>query len=333
MRKFIATRIYNCGGTAFSRGALFQIEAEKENLEHLSFCYIDTSGSDLHENIKKEELMLINGLDGAGKDRRVIYPQIVPHVPAILSQFPPEDFNIIFHSAGGGSGSSIGPAIAKKFLDEGKDFVVIMTGSIGSKIEVKNSIGTIQTYRNFAAKAGRNVTAYYRENNRERSRTDVNNDIKSALFLTSLVLSSENKGIDSADLKNLINFDKVVGCTPSLSSFDFHCCDVQLPSHLVPQAVATLFAYGESSADDFEKEESIFEYRADGFLSERRTKEINGEVLRTPINMVVYDGDFQQRVADLEIHLQRFEAISNSRTLTPVSLNVVEADNDDGVVF
>src|SRR5699024_10693360 len=131
----------------------------------------------------------------------------------------------------------------------------------GSKKEVENTIGTIKTNANFAQKYQRPVLMYYRENNASTPRSKVDTDVQSALFFFSLVFSSENKGLDTADLRNLIDYQKVTSFSPELSSFDFHSQSINLPVGLVAQSAVVLFDNAEGSADE-EVNMPILEYRA-----------------------------------------------------------------------
>ena len=304
-RKQIQTAIYSVGGAASKIVSKFEIHANNDELSHLTFNYIDTSASDITEKFDASKLFLIRNMDGGGKDRRVTYEQITPHLPEIFQKFTPKDFNIVVFSASGGSGSSI-----------------------GSKKEVENTIGTIKSAANFANRHQRPLVMYYRENNTATPRSKVDTDVQSALFLFSLLFSSENKGLDTADLRNLIDYHKVTSFKPELSSFDFHCGKISLPDGLVAQSAAVLFSGVEGSADE-EEATPILEYRAEGFLNDKRTKQIGD---KTPLYCVSYTGDFVERVKYLETLKARFEAAELSRKNEVKSVNVTES-TDDGMVF
>lgn len=327
-RKQIQTAIYSVGGAASKLVSKFELHANHDELNHLTFNYIDTSASDITEKFDTSKLFLIRNMDGGGKDRRVTYEQTTPHLPEIFQKFTPKDFNIVVFSASGGSGSSIGPAIVNKLLEEGKHVITIVVGSIGSKKEVENTIGTIMSAANFANRYQRPLMMYYRENNNTTPRSKVDTDVQSALFLFSLLFSSENKGLDTADLRNLIDYHKVTSFKPELSSFDFHCGKISLPDGLVAQSAAVLFAGVEGSADE-EEATPILEYRAEGFLNDKRTKQIGD---KTPLYCVSYTGDFVERVKYLEALKARFEAAELSRKNEVKSVNVTES-TDDGMVF
>lgn len=328
-RKQISTRLIFTGGAATKLGQRFETVASNDGLKHLKFSYVDTSASDLSSAIEPEKLFLVRNMDGGGKDRRMTYQQILPHVPEILQKFPAEDFNIIVHSASGGSGSAIGPALLNKLLEEGKNVVVVCIGSIASKKEVENTIGVIKTNANFAQMHERPVVMYYRENNQTNPRSKVDGDVMSALFMLSLLFSSENNGLDTADLKNLLDYNKVTNFNPELSSFDFFSNEIAIPDGLVAQSAAVLFSNKEGAAD-VEGNLPILEYRAEGFLSAVRTEQLGNAV---PVYGVVYTGDFVERLKDLEAHRARFEAAEASRKNEVKSVPVSKAAKSDGMVF
>lgn len=329
-RKQIQTAIYACGGMGIKRATEFRDQATQDELNHLSHYFIDTSASDINSSINPDDLFIVPGMDGAGKDRKIAYPQIVPHVPAILQKFPAKDFNIVLQSASGGSGSAAGPAIVSKLLEEDKNVILMIVGSVGSKKEVENTLGTIRTYANFSKKFNKPLLTYYRENNASVTRSEIDKLVLAALFMTTLLFSSENNGLDTSDLNNLVNYHRVTSFDPELSSFDFHTGSIELPETLIPQAAAILFAEKEGSTDVAESSNSFLEYRAEGFLNTRRTQQIAD---KAPLYGVVYTGDLVERIKELEAHLARFEAAEKARKSKVVSVASVEADNDDGMVF
>ena len=328
-RRPISTKIYGCGGFAMNILGRFEQTARADNLKHLEVNYIDTSASNIPSGVNPDSVYLFKNMDGGGKDRRMAYTSVIPMIPDVLEKLPAADFNIVVHSASGGSGSSVGPALVSELLRAGKHVVVVQVGSVGSKKEVENTIGTIRSYANISAKSERPVISYYRENNENATRSEVDSQVQSALFMLGLLFSAENEGLDTADLQNLLDYQKVTTFKPELSSFDFHCGQLELPEKLVAQAAAILFAKGESTTDGHENGDVLLEYRAEGFLSETRTAQLSD---RAPIYFVSYTGDFSARIVELEARIKRFETASRAHQTSTLSVGLVSA-GDDGMVF
>lgn len=330
-RKAVNTRIYGCGGLAINLLSRFEQTSVKDGLNHLKFYYVDTSGSNLNAKLKQDSVYLFKDMDGGGKDRRLTYPQIAPFIPDVLEKMPPGDFNIVLHSSSGGSGACIGPALVADLLKSGQHVVVLQVGSVGSKIEVGNTMGAIKSYALISKQANRPVISYYRENNERFNRGSVDEHVLSALFMVSLLFSNENDGLDTADLQNLLDYQKVTSFGPELSSFDFFAGALELPTPLVGQSSASLFSRNDNSTDGHETGSVLMEYRAEGFLSEHRAGQLAD---KAPIHYAVYTGDFTGRLLELGERLKRFETAERGRANAALSVTVkAEEVNDSGMVY
>ena len=207
-RKHIGARIYAIGGFGIKTVSSFLANTDPRSVQHVDFSFLDTSGSDLSAGLKPEEVYLFRNMDGGGKDPRNTYKQVLPYLDDLLEKHAPADFNIVVHSSSGGSGSSVGRALVSRLLKDGQNVVVLQVGSVASKKEVENTIGTIKSYATFSNMYQRPVVSYYRENNESTPRRLVDDHIRSALYLLTLIFSAENRGLDIADLTNLLDYNK-----------------------------------------------------------------------------------------------------------------------------
>ena len=94
-------RIYGAGGCGINIAANFK-SSGKENEPGHSFplpVFIDTSRSNLPENLSDEDVALIEDLDGSGKVRRENSEVISRNIKNIMQKFPPGDFNVVVFSA------------------------------------------------------------------------------------------------------------------------------------------------------------------------------------------------------------------------------------------
>lgn len=324
-RKHISARIYAIGGFGIKTVSSFLASTDPRSVQHVDFSFLDTSGSDLSAGLKPEEVYLFRNMDGGGKDPRNTYKQVLPYLDDLLEKHAPADFNIVVHSSSGGSGSSVGRALVSRLLKDGENVVVLQVGSVASKKEVENTIGTIKSYATFSSMYQRPVVSYYRENNESTSRRLVDDHIRSALYLLTLIFSAENRGLDTADLTNLLDYNKVTSFEPCLTNIDFFHNEVKLPESLIPQAMVCLFG-------DEEPEHSKIvpvEYLTDGFLSEERIAAFGKNL---PVYGVLFSGDFAARLEQLEERLKVFQNAERTRSMQIKNVEVV-ADADDGMVF
>lgn len=217
-------KIFACGGSAIN------IVAELENLRtstepgfaNLVPCYIDTSRSNLaSKRIADEHVYLFEGTDGSGKVRSTNYEAIVKNALAILQKFKPSAFNIILHSGGGGSGSTIGPVLASELKARGERVIVIVVGSTDTRIEIENTLKTLKSYESIAMMRKSPVVMHYVENSKTNSRFAVNSQVKHAISLLLGLFSGQNAELDTADLSNWLEYLGFSGGSAQLSSLNF----------------------------------------------------------------------------------------------------------------
>ena len=195
--------VYACGGTAINISKLIQLEDVQINL-------LDSSDSNLAGSTSKN-VFLLEKIDGAGKDRRVIYdyfknqPEVVEE---ILVRFKPsEQLNVVLCSITGGTGSMMGAYIAKELAKQGKNFVVVAINQHQSAKELENGLNSLKTYQGMFSKLEHSVSMYYIEN-----RTRAESDREAVLFINlmaMLVDRSITQEFDTSDLRSFLQFEQV----------------------------------------------------------------------------------------------------------------------------
>lgn len=212
--------IYACGGTGIEIMRKFQkIERMPGNVQaELRVVNVDTSDSNVDRN--GENTFVIEGMNGSGKVRITNAQPIIDAVPMILEEYTPGDFSVVIHSSGGGSGSVAGPFLVKELLNRGKHVVVMMVGAVGSVIELENSEKSFQTYAAFSQETGRTIPMFYLENDNGMTRAEVDTTFHSYLNWLSVVFSGMNKHLDTQDLANFLDIEKVTSFEPDLVLLD-----------------------------------------------------------------------------------------------------------------
>ena len=329
-------QIYAAGGFAMNVVSKFEQSLDPEIAEKLAVRYIDTSTANMTGDVDPANIYIYkksgdvsSQMGGGGKDRRSTYAAIAPHIPEIMKKYPPRDFNIVVHSCSGASGATVGPAIVGELLDRGAPVMVIQVGSQGSRKEIENTLGTVQSYANLSRGKKKPIVAYYRENNPHTTFGDVDADVTSALFMTTLLFSDENPGMDKADLINLLNYPSVTTFKPELSGLEFFRDAVDVPDHVVPQAQAMLI--GDLEAADISGTASNIkvEYTADAKLGEKNQSRVPGV---NAVFALVYTGDYVTIVQRLTRELEIYKEEERNRS-SAMSLVGSEAVGEDFMSF
>lgn len=235
--------VYSCGGGGTNIVA--ELEAARAEqptgFAQLQPCYIDTSRSNLiNKQLPEESVYLFENADGSGKVRASNYEEIAKNCKSILLKFKPSAFNLVVHTASGGSGSVIGPVLVSELKARGHQVVVILIGSTDTRIEIENTIKTLKSYESIAVKRGNPVVVHYVENSKTLPRQEANKQAKRAISLLMGLFSGQNEELDSADLKNWLEYTNVSASEPRMASLSFVCAPEELEHAGTVVSVATL---------------------------------------------------------------------------------------------
>lgn len=209
-------RLYACGGSGINIVSGIDVQAMSKELD-IFVSFIDVSKSNI-ENVKvpinPANCYLFSGenLDGSGKLRPENHKIIEAHIPEILLQHKPCDYNIIVSGAGGGSGSVIGPEIHSALLARDEWVMSFVVGSIASGKELVNTIGTLNSYRGISQLRKKVTLVGYYQNSADLKKTDVDNHISREITALVTLFSMScigTTGLDTADLYHWLNYDRV----------------------------------------------------------------------------------------------------------------------------
>lgn len=200
--------IYACGGCGVNIAKMIKdIDAE--------INYIDTSVSNL-KSVNSPNVFLVEGMDGAGKDRSVAYHNFKDISGDVLLKYKPsEQLNIVISSLSGGSGSILAPMVASKLLEQGRSVIVIGVNSKHSIVELRNTVNTLKTYKATSSNAAKPISMYYIENT---SRVEADRQALHFVNLLSLLTDKKvTEEFDNSDLKSFLYYDKVTANEPTLA--------------------------------------------------------------------------------------------------------------------
>jgi hypothetical protein len=288
------------------------------------YYFIDTSKSNLEDNFPKDQIYLVDGLDGSGKKRDSNYDTLSECSKDILLKFKPENINVIIHSASGGSGSVIGPIIVSEMLARKESVIVLLVGGTASRIEAKNTLNTLKSYEMISQKRDMPVVTCYKENTLSRPRGHVDSEMTTTIVLLSSIFSEDNKEIDKSDLRNFLTFNVVTSHTSQLALLNFFSQNIELDKgeHLLSLLTLT---------DTTVSSDIVIpvEYQTVGYISESTKNSID---IAIPIHAGIISGYFNNIVTLLENKLKVFDEHRN----TLVEKRIVDENTkstNDGLVF
>lgn len=327
-------RLYACGGGGINMGHKIDhiSQTSLESFATLDVVYLDTSKSNLHSDISAESVYLIKNpqdqeKDGSGQERATNYEDISAQTRGILQQFKPADLNIILSTAGGGSGSVIGPSLVSELLDKDCPTIVICIGDDSTRKFAKNSLNTLKSYEKISAIRNKPVSMLFVKNGPEMSRSEV--DVRVQHLVTSLCLlfSRRNRELDNRDLYNWLNYQIPTSYRPGLTA-------LTLVSDLNPQnltklgnliSIATLATTESDTALPIRPEVQFV-----GFMDEASAKVLE---VTAPIHFVISDGLIGQAAAGFDKVLKEVDEQSAARITNRSIVSSADQATSSGLVL
>lgn len=235
-------RFIGCGGCGTNLVAPFNRSRNKEvpGFATVQTCFIDTSRSNLDESIPDQDIFLFEGTNGSGKVQSANYEVIAERRLEILNKFKLADMNVFVHGGSGGSGATIAQVLLNEALQRGANAIVVCVGNTSSRIEVQNTIETLERYEAMVERRQRPVNVYYRENSPTTPRGEVDKDVHSFLVMASILFSGQNRELDNEDVKNFLDYNQVTSFQPMLSGLEVLNNSSQLRPNEVVCTMATL---------------------------------------------------------------------------------------------
>ncbi len=293
--------VYACGGMGVNVGKLIEDQvkaktAEGDNTKYANIVvnYIDTSEANTAFRGVKENLYLFEGMDGSGSMREKNIEVIAQSARDILLKHPPGDINMVIHSAGGGSGSTIGPMLASRLLAD-KKLVFCCTSQVGGMVtHLENTVDVLNNYEDIP-KARRRFLPMLLCNNSVESESNVNNTIANAVQMLAILFSGSIERLDTADLDHWVNIDKITDHQPSVVLFDIVSDLKSIPKDSNVHSVISLV---DNIDTKFEFGRAI-EYQKVGIMSGGDNDEFKGKA----IHFVLIDGPVQAAYAARKLEL------------------------------
>ena len=209
--------VYCCGGAGVNIGTSMYTyhNNEIDGFSKLQLKFIDTSVANLRgSSIEDEDCFIIegrgDGRDGSGGIRAENVNRIKEKLPALLVAMPPAKYNIVIFSGSGGSGSTIGPTLISRLLEEDCVVVGMVVSDATSVLYSNNSVNTLKSLTGVVGKHdGRSLPIYSYVNKPGMNELDINKRVVADLGLLSILFSEEIKRLDYADIYNWANQERV----------------------------------------------------------------------------------------------------------------------------
>lgn len=243
--------VYGCGGFGVNITKTFEKDAGNDIPGHaiVTPYYVDTSRSNLESDIDDSRIFILQGVDGSGKVRKTNHPAIAENVRLLLKQFQPAEFNIVVFSSSGGSGSVFGPLLISELQKRGVPVVGIVVGSDESVITANNTLNTIKSLENIAIRNGVPTVMYYEHNRPGQKQSDVDARCTGVIGRLSTLVSRENHGLDTKDIRNWADYTQSTDVEPRLARLHVYSTNEDAEAALTqPISLASLYESKDSVA-------------------------------------------------------------------------------------
>jgi hypothetical protein len=281
-------------------------EAKDDSAADINITYVDTSRSNMRDDISPNFVYLVDGLDGSGKIRRENHAEIAKRTRDIIQKHPALDLNIVIHSAAGGSGSVLGPSIVSELLEKQAPTVVLMIGSADTRLDADNTLKTLKSYEAIAKLREAPVVLAYQHNSRENKRETNDLTMRGVVVSLALLFSRNNRELDSKDLFNFLRFDRVTSFGPRVAHLSVTGPQEELSDDVGEViSVATLAKTGQDTALD-----PIPEVQYVGYVRDTAPQPILDNL---PTHFFVTDGVYDTAGSMLNKTLKQIEAQQQAR--------------------
>ena len=313
--------IYACGGTGTAVASRFEASRNKDpvaGFAKITPYYVDTSMSDISDELARDFLYVFPEIDGSGKLRKENNEVIKSEINTILHKFRPSDLNIIVSSASGGSGAVIAGYLLNELQRRGQLAIVVTVGTTDSRLELDNTIKTLKTYERAAVVNKTPVVLSYWQNDSTTPKEEVNQGIEYLIRRLAGLFSRQHRRLDTADLVNWLNYTKVTDIDSRLVLLDVYNSSAIKTANVDVISVATLCLEGFDS-----NTEIPVEYQAVGYVNEASNKNIQME---ESVHFCVIDGVIANIMKSLQKELDIF--IEHRRAKAPTARIVSGSDLD-----
>jgi len=316
------THIYACGGGAITITRDLNDYVDIDGMSNTRVSRLDTSDKNITVGMPQSSIFLLENADGSGKQRDHNYKPVVASMEKILAKHQPEDYNIVVFTAGGGSGSVIGPVLVGELIKRKAPVIALVIGSIGDEAQAMNSVNTLKSLAGVQQTSKRPVAFSYFEVNQHNSQDDVDKQVRGVLQTLLNLLDSNNSIIDNKDIINFLDWTDVRKQTPA----QLVSLEVYLDDELDKAAGQTPITMASIYPDAKRKHLPVTAvYSTDGIRAENVTTNAYAE---TTVHYLLSAAPVKPIFDQLEASAQRI--VENQRANRVVGGILSDSDNADG---
>jgi hypothetical protein len=312
-------KLFACGGAGINIGATFENYRDmvEPGMAGIETVYFDSSRSNLKPNMPMEKVYLLPEVDGSGKERKQNMPLIMKSAKEMLQKHRPGYANIVICSASGGTGGVLAGALIKELLDQDQLVIAVTVGVADSGTEIKNTLDTLKTFEGIVKTTGKPIAVAYFENNKETPPTKVDEKIMELVVATSVLFSRQNEGLDTRDMYNFLNFDRMTPYTAHAVGLETFAGKLDPEDHKDTITVASAVTNKDQRGIDF-----LIPYTCYGVLPADISTEISEQA---PIHLVTKAFAFNETAKRLRGYLTEMQKAAEANT---AKSEVLAADDE-----
>lgn len=282
---------------------------EEAGMAMIDTYYLDTSTANLKPTMPGDKVYIVPvppGEDGSGKERKKNAQLIMKHVKDILQKHPPGYINVLVSSASGGTGAVFAAILTNELLKMDQMVINVTIGVADSGAEIKNTLNTLQSFEGIVDTLKRTVPVAYFENSKETPMSKVDEQVAEFIAAVSTIFSRLNEGLDTRDLYNFLNIEKLTDHKPHAVSLRAYAGQLRAEEHRDTITVASAVTTKDNRGIEF-----MLPYTTYGVLP----AEINSEITsQAPIHLVTSAYPFNDIAKRLKGFLAEMEKSANART-------------------
>lgn len=189
----------------------------------------------------------------------------------------------------------------KELLENDRTVVCVVVGSEESKITIENTIKTIQSLDAISRRVGKPVVVSYWHNGPEASRVKNDTDMRQTITALAILASKQNAELDTTDVANFINFNRVTTVKEGLSLLYVTSKEEEAAKIEHPIAIASLMSKVGEIPSSFSPEYSCIGYPTADVLKD------------TDLHFVISQHDVKGLFDRLNKRLKEYEQASSAR--------------------
>ncbi len=221
-----------------------------------SVTFIDTSDANLTDGFDESKCYRIPvpmsetrvSRGGAGQDRRRTAAITMPHIQPILERVGQADLYVLIFSAAGGSGSVIGPLLARELLRKDQTFTCVTVGEATTTKFLNNTIDTLKSLENISMSNQKPIVMSYFQNIPGVPQRTIDEEVQFVLQSLGALVCQHNIDLDLSDIHNWVNYNNILPLPPQLSALSIS--DDRRAAAAVSEPIATLSLF--SNRDDYD---------------------------------------------------------------------------------